>query len=74
MLIVTGYKSKKELKKAIGSKLQYRETSFFGLEFKENGKFVVAHRPSIAQMGHESSGREFFAEVTTKDGLIDKVT
>ena len=33
-MLVTGYKSKKELKAAIGSALQYEETSFFGPEYK----------------------------------------
>lgn len=69
-LLVTGYASKKELKAAVGQKLIYVETSMFGKEFKADGKFAVAHRPSL---GHKSDGREFFAEVTTENGLISKV-
>ena len=46
-MLVTGYKSKKELKAAIGSALQYEETSFFGPEYKSTGSFVVAHRPLV---------------------------
>ena len=42
-MLVTGYKSKKELKAAIGSQLQYEETSMFGPEYKSTGSFVVAH-------------------------------
>ena len=41
-MLVTGYKSKKELKAAIGSQLQYEETSMFGPEYKSTGSFVVA--------------------------------
>ena len=62
------YPSKKELKASIGKPLKYRETSFFGNEFKENGKFPVANRPSITGLG-----KEFFAEVTMVNGLIHKV-
>jgi proline racemase len=69
-LLVTGYKSKKELKEATGKPLKYRETSMFGEEYKATGSFVVAHRPAInPQIG----GREFFAKVTMRDGLIAKV-
>jgi len=73
-LIVTAYKSKKELRECIGKRLAYRETSLFGSEYKPDGVLVVAHRPSIAQIGQESDGREFFAQVTMKGGLIHKVT
>jgi hypothetical protein len=73
-LLVTGYKSKKELNEAIGKKLVYRETSMFGTEYKSDGKVSVAYRPSIAHIGEESCGREFFAEVTMKNNLIEKVS
>ena len=66
---VTGYKSKKELKESIGKPLCYEETSMFGLEYKETGSFVVAHRPYITGL----SGREFFATVTMENNLISKV-
>ena len=69
MLLLTGYKSKKELKENIGNRLQYRETSMFGQEYKSTGVFCGAHRPSITGL----PGREFFAEVTMSDGLISKV-
>ena len=68
-MLVTGYKSKKELKENVGKPLQYRETSLFGPEYRDNGTFVVAHRPAITGL----AGREFFAQVTMKDGLIYKV-
>ncbi len=68
MTMLALYASKKDLKASVGTKLKYRETSFFGDEYKENGTFAVANRPSITGMG-----REFFASVTMKDGLIFKV-
>ena len=69
MLIAKGYKSKKELKECIGQPLRYQETSMFGAEYKENGKFVCSNRPQITGLG----GREFFAQVTMVNGLISKV-
>jgi len=68
MTMVVHYPSKKELKASIGQKLHYTETSIFGPEFKDNGTFPVANRPHITKIG-----REFFAQVTMKNGLIDKV-
>lgn len=62
------YESKKALKAAIGTKLKYKETSMFGEEYKADGVFAVANRPSMTGMG-----REFFAEVTMSGGLIKKV-
>ena len=69
-MLVTGYKSKKELKAAIGSALQYEETSFFGPEYKSTGSFVVAHRPLVTGL----KGREFFAKVTMADDKIAAVS
>ena len=68
-MLLTGYKSKKELKANIGKHLEYEETSIFGPEYKDNGVFWAAHRPSITGL----SGREFFAVITMADGLISKV-
>lgn len=68
-MLVTGYKSKKQLKESVGKPLRYQETSIFGPEYKETGKFVVAHRPAITGL----PGREFFAEVTMSNSLIAKV-
>ena len=68
-MLLALYASKKDLKNSIGESLKYRETSFFGNEYKSDGTFCVANRPSITGMG-----REFFAEVTMKDGLIAKVS
>ena len=69
-LLVTGYATKAELKAAVGKRLVYRETSMFGSEYQSTGVLTVAHRPS---MGLGKGGREFFARVTMKDGLIVKV-
>ena len=62
------YKSKAELKAAIGQPLRYRETSIHGPEYRPDGTFCVARRPHL-----QGGGREFFAEVTMKDGRILKV-
>lgn len=63
------YPSKKVLKESIGRPLVYKETSMFGKEYKSNGEFTGANRPSITGMG-----REFFATVTMKDDRIVKVS
>ena len=59
------YKTKKDLKAAIGQRLKYTETSMFGAEYKENGSFCV--------VGPSPTVRKWYAEVTMKDGLIFKV-
>ena len=69
MTLIANYPSKKLLKEAVGKPLRYVETSVFGPEYKPNGTLVVCNRPHITGIG-----REFFAQVTLKDGLITKVT
>lgn len=69
MTMVVAYPSKKELKSNVGSRLNYIETSIFGPEYRSNGTITVANRPHITGIG-----REFFAQVTMKDGLISKVS
>jgi hypothetical protein len=59
------YPTKKALKECVGQRLKYTETSIFGAEFTENGKFCV--------VGPSPYERKWFAEVTMKDGLILKV-
>tara|TARA_R110000744_G_scaffold40913_1_gene92833 strand:+ start:379 stop:585 length:207 start_codon:yes stop_codon:yes gene_type:complete len=68
-MIIFNYPSKKVLKERIGERLAYIETSLFGEEYKRDGLLTGANRPHIT-----GQGREFFAEVTMKDGLIHKVT
>ena len=67
-MIVFNYPSKKVLKENIGNKLKYIETSVFGPEYLDNGMLTGASRPHIT-----GQGREFYAQVTMKDGLISKV-
>jgi len=63
------YPSKKECKANIGKPLKYEETSVFGPEYKANGTFTVAYRPTLCNLG----GREWFGQITMRDGLIAKV-
>lgn len=69
MTMIVLYPSKKVLKENIGQRLKYQETSLFGPEYRDNGVLTVANRPHITGMG-----REFFAQVTMKDGIIQKVS
>ena len=69
MTMIALYPSKKVLKEAVGQRLKYQETSMFGDEYKPDGVLTVANRPHITGMG-----REFFAQVTMKDGIIQKVS
>jgi len=67
-MLVFNYPSKKNMKESVGQSLVYIETSIFGEEYRRNGVLVGANRPHIT-----GQGREFFAEVTMKDGLIKSV-
>jgi len=67
-MMIVNYDTKKQLKAAIGEPLRYTETSMFGTEYRPDGILTVAHRPYIT-----GRGREFFAEVTMRDGRIAKV-
>ena len=69
MMLLTGYKSKKEMKAHVGHALRFEETSMFGPEYRTNGTFVAAHRPAVTGL----PGREFFAEITMRDDLIADV-
>ena len=60
------YKTKKALKDSVGRPLRYVETSMFGAEYRETGKFCV--------VGPSPYERKWFASVTMKDGLIEKVS
>ena len=66
--MILNYESKKALKDCIGKALCYTETSMFGPEYKQDGKFCGCNRPHIT--GYK---REFFATVTMQNGLISKV-
>lgn len=67
-MLIFDYSTKKELKENIGKPLKYIETSFFGNEYNPNGYLTGCNRPHLT--GHK---REFFANVTMKNGLIEKV-
>ena len=63
MLGAVGYKYKKDLKASIGKPLNYIETSLFGQEFKPNGVNTVVGSDAYR-------ARDWFAQVTCKDGII----
>lgn len=66
MLAARGYKTKKDLKAAVGHPFQYTETSFFGAEYTPNGVLtVVGPSPQI---------RKWYANVHMQEGKIVKVT
>jgi hypothetical protein len=65
-MIVAFYKTKAELKAAVGEPLRYGETSIFGREFDPNGRFAV--------VGPSEYKRKWYATVTMINGRIAKVT
>ena len=65
MMGISGFKTKKELKAAIGTKPDFIETSFHGKEYKGDGNYCV--------VGPDPYDRKWFAELTIADGLIRKV-
>mgnify|MGYP003115570967 CR=1 FL=1 len=65
-MMAASYITKKQLKESIGQRLRYVETSMFGNEYRRDGKFAV--------VGPDLYRRKWFAEVTMKDGLIEKVS
>lgn len=67
-MLLLNYPSKKALKESIGAPLRFEETSLFGAEYVADGTIVGANRPHLT-----GQGREFFAQVTMRDGLIAKV-
>jgi len=62
-LLIFYYKTKKELKEAVGTNLLYSETSIFGEEYKPNGVNTGTNHPK----------RSWFANVTCENGKIVKV-
>mgnify|MGYP001472570223 CR=1 FL=1 len=67
-MLVFNYANKKDLKQSVGQRLAYIETSIFGEEYRRDGVLTGANRPHIT-----GQGREFFANVTMRDGLIAAV-
>lgn len=66
-MIILEYPSKKYLKMAIGKPLKYQETSIFGPEVSANCTVVGSNRPALTNCGYK---REFYAQVTLRDGII----
>lgn len=64
-MMAANYKTKKDLKAAVGQKLNYTETSMFGAEYTPNGRFCV--------VGPSPYQRKWYAEVQMQDGLIKQV-
>ena len=64
-MMAADYKTKKELKAALGQPLRFIETSFFGPEYKENGRFSV--------VGPSPTQRKWYASVTMANGVIAHV-
>jgi hypothetical protein len=65
-MMSASYKTKKDLKLAVGKPLRYTETSMFGAEYRENGTFCV--------VGPSAYERKWYASVTMKDGKIARVS
>lgn len=60
------YPTKKALKAAVGQPLRYEETSMFGEEYRADGSFCV--------VGPGAYQRKWYAQVTMKEGRIQKVS
>jgi hypothetical protein len=67
-MLIACYDTKRDAKLAVGKPLNYIETSIFGPEYRRDGVLTVAHRPHVT-----GRGREWFARITMKDGIIQKV-
>lgn len=65
MMGIVGFKTKKELKGAIGQSPRFIETSIFGSEYRGDGHYVI--------VGPSPTIRKWYAEVFIKDGKIAKV-
>ena len=65
MMGISGFKTKKELKSAVGTRPNFIETSFFGKEYKGDGTYPV--------VGPDIYSRKWFAQLITVNGLIHKV-
>ena len=65
-MMVATYKTKKDLKSNVGSKLKFIETSMFGPEYKSTGSFAV--------VGPSAYERKWFAEITMENDIIKKVS
>jgi hypothetical protein len=64
-MIAATYKTKKDLKAAIGKPLRYVETSMFSEEYRSNGSFPV--------VGPAPYQRKWYATVTMENDLVKAV-
>ena len=64
-ILVTDYLLKRDLRKSVGQRLKYKETSVHGLEYRSDGRFPVIRRPTL--MG---GGTEWGAVVTMERDII----
>lgn len=65
MMGISGFKTKKELKAARGTRPNFIETSIFGNEYKGDGIYAV--------VGPDIYSRKWFAQLIIVNGLIHKV-
>lgn len=65
MLAARGYRTKKDLKDAVGKEFRYTETSVFGPEYREDGVLTV--------VGPSAYERKWYAQVWMVGGKITKV-
>ena len=66
MLGASGYKTKAELKKAVGKPLRFIETSSFGAEYKSDGGFNMVGPCAFTK-------RNWYANIVMEKGLIKSV-
>lgn len=66
-MLGASYKTKKELKAAVGKSLRFIETSMFGPEYREDGKLTVVGPDPYTK-------RSWYATVVMEKGLIAKVS
>ena len=74
-MMILNYPSRKVLKESIGKKLLYTETCTdfgFPAEYKTDGSFTGCNRPHDPY-DRGTGNREFFAQVTMRNGLIESV-
>lgn len=72
MSILLYYPSKKAMRELVGQSrhvLRYDETSIFGAEVSDNCDVTGSNRPRITGI----KGREFFASISIRDGIIKGV-
>lgn len=65
MLAARGYKTKAELKRAVGHQLHYSETSIFGPEYSPTGENTL--------VGPSAYERKWYATVKCEQGIIKSV-